>query len=255
VTSGPVLFTRYAYPPNSLGYCGPVENGLLGELITAGDAASRELREATTAFAGAWPYLQLIGHAAGRDPLDVTVVEAYWLGSPLLDRVDLLTWGNSSDDRFRWRAGSEWDRIVEALNAGGMPNHAFHVFCVYPWVGLLRSGVVDQALRVLDRCRIRWGRVVAGVEEGRVLVTSAPLEWDGDRLQLGAEQLETVKVSIDPQVPALEAGDLVSLHWDYVCDRISDAQLRYLRRNHDRHISIANGNGTRLAARMESGSG
>ncbi len=252
MTSGPVLFTRFAYPPNSLGYCGPVDTSLLGELITAGDAASQELKEATTAFAGAWPYLQLIGHITGHDPLDSSVVEAYWLGSSLLDRVDLLTWGNSSDDRFRSRAGWEWDKIVDALNAGGVPNHAFHVFCVYPWVGLLRSGAVEQALQVLDRCRIRWGRVVGSVDEGRVLVSSAPLEWDGDRLHLGPAQLETVSVSIDPTAPVLDVGDLVALHWDYVCDRISEGQQRYLQHNHDLHMAIANGHGTKLAGRLAS---
>lgn len=251
MTSGPALFTRFAYPPNSLGYCGPADNLLLGELITAGEAASQDLKEATTAFTGAWPYLQLIGQATGHDPFDADVVEAYWLGNPLLDRVDLLSWGNSGDDRFRSRAGWDWDKIVDAFNAGGVPNHAFHVFCVYPWVGLLRSGVVEQALQVLDRCRIRWGRVVGRVEENRVLVSSAPLRWEGDRLYLGPDQLETVGVSIDPQAPAVEPGDLVALHWDYVCDRISDGQLGYLQRNHDRHLSIANGHGTKLAARLE----
>ncbi len=251
MTSGPALFTRFAYPPNSLGYCGPADNSLLGELITAGEAATQDLRKATTAFAGAWPYLQLIGQVTGHDPLDAAVVEAYWLGSPLLDRVDLLTWGNSSDDRFRSRAGFEWDKIEDGINAGGVPNHAFHVFCVYPWVGLLRSGVVEQSLQVLDRCRIRWGRVVGEVVEDRVLVSSAPLMWDGDRLWLGPDQLETVSVSIDPLAPVVESGDLVALHWDYVCDRITEGQLGYLQRNHERHLSIANSHGTKLAARLE----
>lgn len=255
LTSGPALFSRYAFPPNSLGYCGPTDTSLLAELVAAGDAANQELREVATAFAGAWPYLQLIGRAAGHDALDIAVVEAYWLGNSLLDRVDLLTWGNSSDDRFRSRAGWEWDKIEDALNAGGLPNHAFHVFCVYPWVGLLRSGAVEQALQVLDRCRIRWGQVVGTLEEGRVLVSSAPLTWDGELLSVGEEQLETVSVSIDPGAASVETGDLVALHWDYVCDRISRSQLGHLKRNHDLHLAIANGHGTKLASRLESAGG
>jgi len=255
VTCGPVLFARYAYPPNSLGYCGPVDHSLLGELMTAGDAARAELREATTAFDGAWPYLQLIGHATGHDPLDPAVVEAYWLGNSLLDKVDLLMWGNSSDDRFRSRAGWEWDKIVDALNAGGVPNHAFHVFCVYPWVGLLRSGAVEQALEVLDRCRIRWGRVIDRVGDGSLLVASEPLEWDGHDIHLGPERVETVNVSIDPAAATIDPGDTVAMHWDYVCDRISDVQLGRLKRNHDLHLAIANGHGPRLADRLESWAG
>jgi hypothetical protein len=250
VTSGPALFARFAYPPNSLGYCGPVDTGLLGELITAGQSARDELREAALAFAGAWPYLELIGGCTGRDPLDEAVVEAYWIGNSLLDEVELQTWGNSSDERFRSRAGFDWDRISEALNAGGVPNHAFHVFCAYPWVGLLRSGSVDQSLHVLDRCRIRWGEVVGKVN-GSVFASSAPLQWDGERLSLGADRVEEVQVSVDPAAGDLDVGDTVAMHWDYVCQRISESQLLRLKRFHDLHLAIVNGNAPRLAVRLE----
>ena len=31
MTAGPILFARYAYPPNALGYCGPADSGALLE--------------------------------------------------------------------------------------------------------------------------------------------------------------------------------------------------------------------------------
>ena len=49
MTAGPALFARFAYPPNSLGYCGPVDTDLLGELISAGKSAQDELRHAALA--------------------------------------------------------------------------------------------------------------------------------------------------------------------------------------------------------------
>jgi hypothetical protein len=223
---------------------------LLTELVAAGEPASGDLRHAVTAFAGAWPYLQLISVSTGRDPLDPGVVEAYWLGSPLLEQVDQLTWGNSIDERFRRRAGWDWDKISSALNAGGVPTHAFHVYCVYPWVGLLRSGAVDQALDVLDRCRIRWGRVV-GRSGSTLLVKSQPLAWDGQRLQLGLERTESVEAPIDPDVTPIKDGDLVAMHWNYVCQRLTESQYRHLRRYHDHHMSIANGTGSPLISQLE----
>src|SRR5690242_20609398 len=81
--SGPVLFARYAFGPNRLGYCGPEAVTELFEEGTAGHD-DRALRELARGFEGAWPYLELIASANGlADPLDRWVVEAYWLGNEL----------------------------------------------------------------------------------------------------------------------------------------------------------------------------
>jgi hypothetical protein len=247
--SGAALFARFAFPPNSLGYCGPADSGLMRELVPAGDELTEEWRRVITAFDGAWPYLELIGTSLDRDPLESEVVEAYWLGTPLLEKIDLLTLGNSMEDRFRARAGLDWEKVSDALNSGGRPSHAFHVFCIYPWVGLLRSGVVTQSLQVLDRCRVRWGTVVGRAGE-RLLVESQPLTWDGRSLALAPDQVESAlpPVDDDPIVP----GDLVALHWDYVCQRLTPGQHRNLMRDHSRHLSMVNDAGRRLAARVES---
>jgi hypothetical protein len=247
--SGAALFARFAFPPNSLGYCGPADSGLMRELVPAGDELTEEWRRVITAFDGAWPYLELIGTSLDRDPLESEVVEAYWLGTPLLEKIDLLTLGNSMEDRFRARAGLDWEKVSDALNSGGRPSHAFHVFCIYPWVGLLRSGVVTQSLQVLDRCRVRWGTVVGRAGE-RLLVESQPLTWDGRSLALAPDQVESAlpPVDDDPIVP----GDLVALHWDYVCQRLTPGQHRNLMRDHSRHLSMVNDAGRRLAARIES---
>ena len=219
--------------------------------IAGGDRlAIADMRHTVTAFAGAWPYLQLIGGVTGRDPLDGDVVEAYWLGNGLLSAIDTLTWGNSVDDRFRGRAGSDWAMISRGIEAGGVPNHSFHVYCVYPWVGLLRSGMVDHALGVLDKCRIRWG-VVDSVVDAHVVVRSRPLVWTGRTLALGPDRLETVDQSIDPTA-TVGPHDIVAMHWNYVCQKITSDQLHFLDANHRRHIAIVNAQTRRLAEVVES---
>ena len=117
-------------------------------------------------------------------------------------------------------------------------------------MGLLRSGAVDQALDVLDRCRIRWGRVVERAN-GTLLVKSQPLAWDGKHLHLGLEHIESVEAPIDQGTTPIEDGDLVAMHWNYVCQRLSETEYRYLRRYHDHHLSIANGTGSQLVSRLE----
>lgn len=246
--SGSTLFSRFAFPPNSLGYCGPSDTGLLKELMIGGDTAIEELSQVIPAFAGAWPYLELIAACSDREPLDPEVVEAYWLGNPLLDVMDLVVMGNSLEERFRHRAGWEWQVVCDALNAGGRPTHSFHVFCIYPWVGLLQSGIVDKALDVLDRCRIRWGEVVGRIGD-RLLVDSQPLAWDGLRLSLSLGRVESVLPPVDDR--QIEVGDLVAMHWDYACQRITPHQYRYLKGYHDRHLSMANRSGSLLGSRIE----
>ena len=67
--SGPVMFARYAFPPNSHGYCGPADNVAFFEQGVTGEDDGG-LRAMAREFAGAWPYLELIAHStrlAARD--------------------------------------------------------------------------------------------------------------------------------------------------------------------------------------------
>jgi Family of unknown function (DUF6390) len=230
LTPGPVLFARYAYPPNSLGYCGPGDPmALLGAAAEGADVTG--LGQLAARFEGAWPYLQLLASCSGiADPLDRRVVEAYWVGNELLSRVPGSALAHSLSDRFERRAGGRFESMVSAVPAGGIPQHSFHVFAVYPWLGLLRAGMEGPPLEVLDRCRIRWGRieVVAG---DMVAVASRALIFDGSRLALGPVRSEPARRSVDGVgfVGDLRPGDVVSLHWDWVCDRLSPRALGWLR--------------------------
>ena len=239
---GPVLFARYAFPPNSHGFCGPPDHASFFEYGVAG-SDDRGLRTMVSQFAGAWPYLELIAKATGLDdPLDRRVVEAYWVGSPRLDQVSTRAVGDSMEDRFRRITGPRFSSLTQSVLAGGVPHHSFAVFCIYPWTGLLSDGrKADHALTVLDRCRIRWGKVRA-VQGDQVVVESRPLRWDGYRLSLGEPEAECATLSVDGvgMVGAVRAGDWVSLHWEWVCDRLHERQVRYLHDFTLRHMGIVN---------------
>ncbi len=249
VVPGPVLFARYAFPPNSHGFCGPADSGGLFEYGVAGRDEGG-LRAMAQQFAGAWPYLELIAGATGlTDPLDRRVVEAYWIGSPRLDRVGTRAVGNSMEDRFRFMTGSQFSTLTEGVLAGGVPHHSFAVLCIYPYTGLLTDRrKAPHALTVLDRCRIRWGRVLA-VQGDRVVVESRPLTWNGLSLGLGLPETETAVHSVDGvgMVGAVAPGDWVSLHWEWVCERLTEAQVGRLRRYTERHLAIVNDRQTRSA--------
>jgi hypothetical protein len=238
---GPRLFARFAYPPNELGYCGPGDTLALLEHAATGDDPAG-LRSLAREFEGAWPYLELIAAANGlSDPLDPRVVEAYWIGNPLLDRVGVSMLCRSMEDRFAPVAGQAFGRLVQPAVEGALPCHAFHVFGVYPWVGLLRLGRVDEPLTVLDRCRVRWGKVLA-TDAGSAVVECQPLTWDGHRLALGPHRVEQVHLSSDGLGLAgdLAVGDWCALHWDWVCDVLTPRRLAALRRYSARQLDLVN---------------
>ena len=242
VIDGAQLFVRYAYPPNSRGSCGPPDSDALLHYGQSG-VTDQGLRELARGFAGAWPYLELIAGSHGiPDPLDARVVEAYWVGNSLLDSVGITNIGNSMEDRFRARTGRQFPHLVEGVLAGGVPHHSFHVFEIYPWLGLLRDERRHAtALNVLDRCRIRWG---AGAGDhrrrGRGAVPAPGVGRHvagGRRTRGGVRQVRRQRSGFRG---GLAVGDVVSLHWDWVCDRLTPQQLQQLKHFTARHLRIAN---------------
>lgn len=241
-TAGPVLFARYAYGPNRLGLCGPDDaEALFGETSDGGD--ERELRELARGFDGAYPYLELIAQAnAIADPLDRRVVEAYWLGSPLLEAVTPNLLGESLRLRFRARLGKPaWKWLEASAPSGAKPVHAFHVLDVFPKVGLMRAERADKVLEIMDSCRIRWGRVRERVGD-TLVVNTVPLALVEGKLAFGPARIERVTGWRDGHgfLGQVSPDEVVSIHWGWACDVLDVVQVDRLIGWTQRQLSIAN---------------
>ena len=267
-----MLFARYAFGPNRLGLCGPEDWRSLLELGVAGGAdggttdadgsAGTEgvvtssgpshaqaieidhgLRGLAAGFEGAYPYLELIAGAHGiADSMDLRVVDAYWIGNQLSDRVDPVLMTRSMDTRFRAQLLPEaWKWLEGKPEAGARPTHAFHVFDVFPRVGLMRGGAVTDAIGLMDSCRIRWGRVMK-VSGEQLVVDSVPLGLADGKLALGEARPRSVRRWLDGTgfVSDVEVGDVVSLHWDWACEVLSPARLDALQRRTLHQLELAN---------------
>jgi hypothetical protein len=238
--AGPILFGRYAYPPNRLGLCGPADAPRLHDGAIAG--ADQELRELARGFEGAFPYLQLIARENRvEDPLRRDVVEAYWLGNALTERVGPRALHRDVGERFRGRVDRrDWAWLELAVGGGSHPVHAFHVLEIFPRAGLMRGGE-GPILETMDACRIRWGTVVS-VETGQLLVAASRLVMVEGRLTVGPSQLEMVQAWQDAAGPLGGAaeGETVSLHWGWACDRLDGRQLQGLMAWTARALDIAN---------------
>lgn len=241
--AGALLFARYAYPPNALGLCGADSPRTLLEYGDA-HASDAGLAELARTFDGAWPYLTLIAGANGiADPLDRRVVEAYWVGNDLLAGVRPGELARHVDERFRGRIGGAREHVFGAVEAGAVPHHCFHVFAVYPWLGLLRTGVVEQPLHILDQCRTTPA-VVQAVDGDSLVVLARPLVWDDEAgaLRLGDRTARTVRWREDGRAFVRRPcqGEHVSLHWDFVCDVLSPGAARALGRANSGALAAVN---------------
>lgn len=248
-TPGPLLFARYAYPPNALGLCGADRPRTLLEYGTARES-DPGLAELARSFDGAWPYLALIAacnHIA--NPLDPRVVEAYWVGNRLLDQVRGDDLARNVNERFHGRIGRAQERVLDVIAAGAQPHHCFHVFAVYPWLGLMRTGIVEQPLQILDRCRITPALVERCGEDGSLTVLARPLRWHSGELSLGEPCAREVRWASDGLafLDRPRPGDHVSLHWDFVCDSLTPGSARALLRANQLAISAVNRAGTPAA--------
>jgi hypothetical protein len=93
----------------------------------------------------------------------------------------------------------------------------------------MRDGVVDEPLRIIDRCRISWATVIGHVDDapdgdrGRVLVRRVPLVWSASRLLFGEPVVEAVDSPFE-----VDTGDVVAIHWDWICERLDQRQLGWL---------------------------
>ena len=223
--------------PNHLGYCGGSHAEVLLEHAALGRPDPR-LAPLLARFSGAFPYLRTIAGANGiADPFDARVVEAYWLGNDLLERVEAAELNRSLEERFgRQLTGRVREEVLRKPVEGARPFHLFHVLDVYT---RLESAEVGMA--ATDRCRISWGRVKQ-VDGASVVVDRQPLEWTGGRLALGPERTERALRQLSGLGFAddVKVGDWVSLHWNWVCEVLDPGRLANLRRWSARHVELAN---------------
>jgi len=230
------LFARYAFMPNRLAYCGPDDNRALFDYCIAG-VTDAGLRSLLRKFTGAMPYLQLIAESnALGDPFDARVVEAYWLGNELLQRVEARALYDSLRARFgQQMRASNLELVLGKAPTGAHPHHSFHVLEVCPRHGW------PQALPFMDNCRIAWGKVISA-DGSTLTVAVMPLLVAAHQLVLGPPEHRTVNRAFDGNgfVSTACTGEWVSIHWNWACQVLSPRQVANLERWTRYHLDIAN---------------
>src|SRR3989344_3817537 len=215
---------RYAFAPNYLKYCGPDKNRELAGYLThfAADAGLRVMLEK---FSAMHPYLKFIARENGiSDEFDDRVVEAYWLGNRLLNRISLNSFYGHVQPRLPAKE-LKWFELK--LPQGAKPNHQFHVF---NFINRTGHKAIPHTVETMDQCRISWGTVLPGGK-----VTTQKMIYQRGRLGLAPAVKEYKNLTKD-----FQPGDLVTLHWDWVCEKITPKQANNLSKYTNLALRLAN---------------
>jgi hypothetical protein len=227
--SGLRLCSRYSYPPNSFSLCGPAKQKDL-QWYSGTQSSDKGNGEILMQFSTLYPYLLLIAHENNiRDPFDIKVVEAYWIGNNLLEKIPQKKFAVHLTDTLdlkRKVKKKQIDTLLYKIPKGAIPFHAFHVLNVYK-----RTGFLDtlHTVQTMDACIINWGKVKK-ISPKTFTVSTRPIIIQKQRLTFGPVRTRELMVqgNHDALAKTVSAGDWVSYHWGYFCQKLKANQLKNL---------------------------
>lgn len=226
---GELLHAKHALAPNSLGYCGPDENGRILEHLhdsLVDDSLDSTLKR----FEAAYPFVRMIAKSTGKSPFDYDVAEAYWIGNGLLDRVEPSEFYEFTHAGLKARLPRQgMKRLFRDLGPMARPHHTFYVLGMYSRPNV-QSSLQHKLLNLMDSCRISWGKVVE-VKSKTLIVERAPLSMGEDEL-LSLTSPQRKEIHYDSGIPNFEdvkRGDWVTIHWNFASEKLTRRQLTNLR--------------------------
>ncbi|MBN2094071.1 MAG: hypothetical protein JW740_01745 [Candidatus Zambryskibacteria bacterium] len=233
--------SRYSFGPNRLHYCGPDANKELKDLIKEGDD-DFGLTHLLKQFKTLYPYLKHIANANHiDDPFDSQVVEAYWIGNELLEKVEknvlyrFFIDDLKVKDKIKLR---EFSWLEEKISQGAMPHHSFHVFNIWT-----KEGHHDllSDLQRMDECRVSWGKVTA-VNGPEIRISTEPMVCESGKFILGEPVIKSITRQLEAEydIEQIKPGEIVSVHWSVPCEIITENQAKILKKYTLKNIAFAN---------------
>jgi hypothetical protein len=237
--------SRYSFGPNRLHYCGPDQNTELRAQIEAASAGWRtnpSLMKILREFKTLYPYLRLIAKANNiLDPFDSRVVEAYWLGNELLEKVGKQRLYNFLVDDLEIKKkteSKEMEWLEKKISEGAVPHHSFHVLNLWRQTSGER---VAQEFASLDECRVAAGEIIS-VSGPEIVVLTEPLFLVAGKIIFGAPVKKTLIRALEAEydIEQLQPGQFVSFHWSVPCEVLTKEQTANLRKYTLQNINFAN---------------
>ena len=228
------LTSRFALPPNSLGYCGKnTAPEKFKKCAVSGicDGVEEEIGK----FIVLCPYIKTIASITGLPLFSHKVMEAYWLGNDELKRArpkhyKLLL------KNFKKQGVPEWlvKELVEKEPKKFIPTHLFQVL----HVGVGRaSGSVPFSLESIKNCMIRWGKVkkIKGTKMEIDLSSIKPFSPRHSEVH-EPKNLVPYELTIEMKtltfsrkfLGEIKVGDAVAVHWGQVVKILTEQETKKL---------------------------
>ena len=225
----------YGFVPNQLGLCGPEDRKkkkIISRYLGGEKKLEGEIKKILKDFKGAYPYYRLIAHSNKiNNPLDEKVVEAYWTGNELLNKVKVCDFRKMMKSEFL-PMGKMPRGKIENLPETAFPFHNFHVLFIGSATGRFK-----ETKKGLDLCRISWGEVIK-IEKDKITVRRQPLKF-GKKLTLG--KLADRVISWDKKIVlSAKRGDWLSIHWNNAAEKLNKEKLENIRKYTAKVIKIIN---------------
>lgn len=233
--------SRYAFGPNRLHYCGPDKNREIFSYINE-EASDEGLAGLLKQFETMYPYLRHIAEANSiKNPFDPRVVEAYWLGNDLLLAVEKRHFHRHLIDGLHLKKkldARSFELVEDKIAEGAVPHHSFHVLDIWRRTGFVEK---EHTLESMDECRVSAG-VIVKISGPFIEVMREPLLYQEGKLMFGAPVLKKLvrRLESEYDIEQLAVGDIVSIHWSVICEKITEQQALMLKKFTLKHIALAN---------------
>lgn len=157
--SGLKIAVLYGLRPHLLGLCGPKEAARQQILknFLRGKISHRQILPVMKQFKGAYPYYELIArkNKIKTGSFSKKVVEAYWIGNELLEKITADDLRKMVADNFSGPGLLSKEiaaKKAAAIPDGTKPHHSFHVLII----GSVTGSVDFRNTKLKDICRIGW---------------------------------------------------------------------------------------------------
>ena len=237
--------------PNRLNFCGPENQDDVLEFYANANKnlVKGSIKPLLEDFETMYPYLKFIARENGiKDPFDERVVDAYWLGNNYTSVITSKKYYKYliNDFDLNKKIGQKIVRSIEAnFSNNSIPHHNFHALNIFRHTGKSKGILV---VNVFDKCRISFARIVnidpstrgAAIKVKRKMIL---IDEMGDLYETKPRN-DTVKNDFEniTLVHGLEVGDIISVHWGSICEKISTSQANNLQKITDLCIEIYNSN-------------